>query len=184
MSTGPSASASGQSLHGDPARRVRIPEASGRLGKLLASVLVAGLVLFHGRMLWQRVASFSLFEPWVALRWAAAALLLGAFVSLQRTGISVLWGHKALILWLLVLLCHAGAVAPPDGHQALAEPGLLLAVSLWGFALRAILGELKRLVASAPPSLAPFSSAACPPGLPCAPGSLTRLSPRPPPADG
>ncbi len=133
-------------------------------------------------MLWQRIVSFTLFEPWVALRWAAATLLFAAFVYLQRAGISVFWGHRALILWLLVLLCHAGAMAPADGHQPLAEPGLLLAVSLWGFALRAILGELERLAGGRIPDFAPLLPAGHPPARPCAPGFLEPLSPRPPPA--
>ena len=154
----------------------------GRIGRFLAAGLVAGLVLFHSQLLWQRIASFTLFEPLVAVRWCAAMLLLAGFVGLQRAGVSVIWGHKALILWLLVLLCHAGAVSPASGHQPLAEPGLLLAISLWGFALRVILGELDRLAGGGVPLGARLLPTDRPPGLPRDPRFLEPLSPRPPPA--
>lgn len=153
----------------------------GRLGKLLATGMVAALVLLHGQLLWQRIASLTLFEPLVALRWGVAALLSAAFVYLHRAGISVVWGHKALILWLLVLLCHAGMVAPAPDHQPLAEPGVLLALSLWGFALRAILGELDRLAGGIVPRFAYVRPAGRPPGPARATAFLEPLSPRPPP---
>ena len=152
----------------------------GRIGRFLAAGLVAGLVLFHSQLLWQRIASFTLFEPLIALRWGVAALLLAGFVYLQRAGVSVIWGHKALILWLLVLLCHAGTVSPAWGHQPLAEPELLLAISLWGFALRVILGELDRVAVVRLIARLPLSGR--PPGVPCDPRFLEPLSPRPPPA--
>lgn len=143
---------------------------------------MVALALFHGHLLWQRIESFSLFEPWVALRWGAAALLLAGFGFLQRAGVSVVWGHKAQVLWLLVLLLHAGAVAPIEGHQPLAEPGLILAVSLWGFALRAILGELDRRVGGALPLFARARAADRAPGPANRVGFLEPLSARPPPA--
>ncbi len=152
----------------------------GRLGKLVGTALVVALTLFHSQLLWQRIATLTLFEPLVALRWSAAALLLAGFVVLQRSGVSVIWGHKALILWLLVLLCHAGTMSPV-GQQPLAEPGLLLSLSLWGFALRAILGELDRLAGGGSPHLVRILPASRPPGLPTDPRVLDPLSPRPPP---
>ena len=142
--------------------------------------LVAGLTLFHSQLLWQRITSLTLFEPMVALRWGAAALLIAGFVYLQRAGVSVVWGHKALVLWLLVLLCHAGVVWPAGGHQPLAEPELLLALSLWGFALRALLTERDRLVEDVL-LIARLRPVGRPPGLPCDPWLLASLSPRPPP---
>ncbi len=157
------------------------PGVKRRLGQLLATGLVAGLALFHSQLLWQRIASFTLFEPLIAVRWGTAVLLLAGFVRLQRAGVSVIWGHKALILWLLVLLCHAGMVAPVEGYQPLAVPGLLLAISLWGFALRAILGELDRLAGGGGPLFARIPPASRPPGLPRDSLFLEPLSPRPPP---
>lgn len=167
---------------GDAARALSRPGIVGRAGRFLATGLVAGLALFHSQLLWQRIADLTLFEPLVALRWSAAVLLAAGFAYLHRAGVSVLWGHKALILWLLVLLCHAGTVAPAEGvHQALAEPGLLLAVSLWGFALRAVLGDLGREFGGAPrrARFLPASRLGRPRRDP---RFLEPFSPRPPPA--
>ncbi len=152
-----------------------------RLARLLAAGLVVGLALFHSQLLWHRIASFTLFEPLIAVRWGIAALLLAGFACLQRAGVSVIWGHKALILWLLVLLCHSGAVGLAEGHQLLAEPGVLLAFSLWGFTLRVILGDLDRMAGRVVPQLAGFLLSDRPPGLPADPGCLGSLSPRAPP---
>ena len=159
----------------------RGPSVTGRLGRFLATSLVASLAFFHSHLLWQRIASFTLFEPLVALRWGGAALLFAGFVCLQRAGISVIWGHKALILWLLVLLCHAGAIAPVEGHQPLAEPGLLLAVS---FSELCPVDDPRR-------SSTAWASATRPPRgscrhtiwplYPATPRFLEPLSPRPPP---
>ncbi len=147
----------------------------------MATGLVVFLALFHSQLLWNRIASFTLFEPLVALRWGIAALLLVGFVFLQRAGVSVIWSHKALILWLLVLLCHAGAVGPIEGHQPLAEPGVLLALSLWGFTLRVVFGEFDRPAGGAVPLSAGLLLSDRPPGLPGDPGCLGPLSPRAPP---
>jgi len=169
-------------LVGDAARRLRATGSRRRLSRFVAAGLVAGLALFHSQLLWQRIASFTLFEPLVALRWGIAALLLAGFVCLERAGVSVIWGHKAMILWLLVLLCHAGMVAPVGSHPPLAEPGLLLALSVWGFALRLILGELDRLFGGTAPLFARLLPASRTPALPRDPRFRELLSPRPPPA--
>ncbi len=179
MSTAYSASVRRWSLTGGPARRARVLDRRRRLGQVLVSGLAAGLALFHGQLLWQRVASFTLLEPLVAMRWGAALPILAGFVYLQMVGISVVWGHKALILWLLVLLVHAGMM-PAAGYQPPAEPGLLLALSLWGFALRAIFGERDR--PAGVPGLVRILSARRAPRSPRETGFLDSLSPRPPPA--
>ncbi len=169
-------------LNSGPARRARAFDLRRCLGRVLASVLVAGLALLHGQLLWQRIASYTLLEPLVALRWGVAMLILAGFVYLRRAGISIVLGHKALILWLLVLLIHAGMVVPIESHQPRAEPGLLLAISLWGFALRAILGERGHLAGGRVPRRVRILPAGRPPGLPSEPELLASLHPRPPPA--
>lgn len=157
------------------------PSVKRRLGQLAGSSLLIVLTMFHSQLLWKRITTLTLFEPLVALRWFTAALLLAGFVYLRRAGVSVIWGRKALILWLLVLLCHAGAMSPTD-HLPLAEPGLLFALSLWGFALRAILNELDRLTAERDRSFSWTLVVSRPPGLLADPRVLQLLSPRPPPA--
>lgn len=180
MASAPKAASHRQPHLKGAARTSRRPSVMGRLGRFLATGLVAVLALLHSQLLWQRIASFTLFEPLVALRWGAAVLLLAGFVYLQRAGVSVIWGHKALVLWLLVLLCHAGAVAPVESHQPLAEPGLLLAISFWSFALWAILGMSDRL-GNGNITFPRILSAGNLPALPRDPRFLELLSPRPPP---
>ncbi len=169
-------------LSSGPAKRARALDAKRYLGKALASGLVAGIALLHGQMLWQRIASFTLLEPLVALRWGAAALIFAGFVCLRRAGISIVLGHKASVLWLLVLLLHASTVAPAEGHQPLAEPGLLLAISLCGFALQTILGERDRLTGGRASDRVRMLPAGRPPGLPHEAEFAASLYPRPPPA--
>lgn len=159
------------------ARRTGTAGVARRLGKLLASGLVAALVLAHGQLLWQRIASSTLFEPWVALRWALTIAAIAGFIRLQRAGISIVWGRQALILWLLVLVCHAGVLSPAGDRQPLVEPSLLLAVSLSGLALQAIFGGRRAAMAIAPRARVARRPAVRPRALIL----LEPLSPRPPP---
>lgn len=102
-----------------------------RLGGLFG---VAALVLFHLLLLWRRLEDLSLLEPPVILRWLATVALLGALVYLGRSGIPLLRGRKALVLWLLVLLLHVSVAAPgPAGEPdsgGLAEAALQLTLAL------------------------------------------------------
>ena len=175
MSTAPPETAVSATSNPGPAGRSNAGRSNA--GRALAAGLIAGLTLYHGLLLGQRIADLTLLQPLVALRWGAAALLAIGLIQLQRSGVSLLWGRRALILWLLVLLLHAGSV-PAVGVQLLAEPGLLLPLSFWAFALRAVLGDRRWATAPAP----------CLPALrdrpgrpPREPGLLAPLSPRAPP---
>lgn len=153
----------------------RAPDSRHRLGKAVTATLVGGLALFHGQLLWQRIESFTLLEPLVALRWSAAVLAFAGFIHLQRSGASLVRDRKALVLWLLVLMLHAGL--PAGAPQPLVEPGMLLVLSLWSIAL--LLGGLggHLLERRTAQRLAPCHSK-----IPCAAGFFDPLSPRPPPA--
>ena len=61
----------------------RVGELHRRLGKIVASGLVAGLAIFHAALLWERILSFSLLDPAVAVRWGIVAV---AFAFSIRTG--------------------------------------------------------------------------------------------------
>ncbi|RPH37119.1 MAG: hypothetical protein EHM91_15420, partial [Planctomycetota bacterium] len=98
-----------------------------RLASSLGLAAVASLVLLHASILWDRLANGRMSEPGVALRWLAAGVLVAALVALRRRGVSILWGRRALVLWLLVLLLHAGAAAPLDPTPRFG-PGQLLVV--------------------------------------------------------
>jgi len=78
----------------------------------LALVAIATLVLLHMAVLWDRVVHGRLTDPEVGLRWLGAAVLIAGLLVLRRLGIPLLWGRRALVFWLLVLLLHAGATAP------------------------------------------------------------------------
>ncbi len=163
----------------DPGSAGRSTNLRRLAGRLAAAGLVVGLALYHGQLLGQRIADLTLLEPLVALRWGAAALLVFGLLHLQRAGVSLVWGRRALILWLLVLLLHAGSVPVVD-VQLLAEPGLLLTLPFWAFALRVILGERREAAGAPPPAFLPaFRDRPARP--PREPGLLAPLSPRAPP---
>ena len=81
--------------------------------------LTALLALFHGRLLWQRLADGSLLQPVVIARWAVSAFLVVALFQLWSKGRPVLRGRRASVLWLVVVLVHAMA---PGGALPAVEP--------------------------------------------------------------
>lgn len=109
------------------------------------AVVGAFLVYFHALLLWQRVADQTLFEPLVGLRWLGSLALVLAWFTLQRRGIPLLWGRRAAVLWLLVLLLHVSLPAPatldpvalftPDEAPA---PGLIVLPVAAGLSLLAV----------------------------------------------
>lgn len=162
----------------------RSPSARAWAGRCTLAVIATralwiALLWLHGYLLWERITDLTLFEPQVALRWGIAALMIATLIRLQYLGVPLFRGRRALIFWLVILLLHAGsATAAGSRLQVVADSGLLIAVSLWFLALE-LLGERTRAVALVlrrtwTPRLAPAR-------LPCAPGSLDPLSPRPPP---
>ncbi|HSD28508.1 MAG TPA: hypothetical protein VLL75_14495 [Vicinamibacteria bacterium] len=149
----------------------------------LGLTAVALLVVLHASILWDRVVQGRLSDPGVALRWLMAAALTVALLALRRRGVSLFWGRRALVFWLLVLLLHAGASVPQDPGErlapeqllfvvpaAVAPVWLLLVLFVW-LACRALAGpavSLARARRDAVPALRR--------------GSLVALAPRAPPA--
>lgn len=92
---------------------------------LLAGAAALGavfLVLFHSWLLWLRLSDFAILEPTIALRWLGALVLLVALLWLRRAPGSLLWGRKAVVFWLLVLLLHTnGLVGSLQGGRD--DPG-------------------------------------------------------------
>lgn len=147
---------------------------------------------YHALLLWQRVASLTLLEPAVALRWVAGLVLLLALVRLRRAGVPLFWGRKALVFWVLVLLLHAAGAAPIPSEVAIElalQPGAdllyILPAALTALALAGLL--LAALAPGSRPGLAPSA-----PRLQLARAAgaarvsrrslLAPLAPRPPPA--
>ncbi len=94
----------------------------------VTALLIAG---FHAGLLGRRLFGAEL-DAAVLARWGGALLLLAVALWLRRRGVSLLWGRQALVLWLLVLLLHAGGA--PDSAQTAA--GFVIPVCALGLALR------------------------------------------------
>src|SRR5262245_61726983 len=75
------------------------------------------LVGFHVALLLADLAGGRLFDPIVAGKWAAAAVLCCALAAFWRVGVPLLWGRKAAALWLLVLVLHVGVQTPVDENE-------------------------------------------------------------------
>lgn len=151
---------------------------------------MALVALYHAFLLWQRVADLTLFEPVIAARWLATLVLLLGLFRLHRRGVPLIWGRKALVFWLLVLLLHVSFYGPlAEGVEAsldiqraglmLALPATFVAVAMAAVCLAllaAFLGE---------PALersATFTPLEAPGGPSLRTGWTLQLACRPPPA--
>jgi hypothetical protein len=80
----------------------------------LGRLAFALLVLFHVCLLWTHLVAGRAFEPGTALRWLVAAGVLAGFRALSRRGLPLVFGRRAVALWLLVILIHCHAVWTGD----------------------------------------------------------------------
>ncbi len=124
------ASAERRSVNAMARRRVasRDEALTPRLRSLVSGLglaAVASLVVLHVSILWARITQGRLGEPLIALRWGAAFVLLLALLALRRRGVPLLWGRRALVFWLLVLVLHAGTGVPQDSTPRVAPEQLL-----------------------------------------------------------
>ncbi len=101
---------------------------SRSLVSALGLAAAASLVLLHVSILWARITQGRLGEPVIALRWGAAFVLLLVLLALRRRGVPLLWGRRALVFWLLVLVLHAGIGVPQDTGARTAPEQLLFVV--------------------------------------------------------
>ncbi len=81
--------------------------------------LTAALAIFHGGLLWQRLTDGSLLQPVVVVRWAVSALLVLALFKLWSSGLPLVRGRRAGVLWMVVVLLHAFT---PGGALPAVEP--------------------------------------------------------------
>ena len=121
------------------------------------------VVLYHAILLWQRVADLTLLEPAIAARWLATLLLLLGLFRLHHRGVPLIWGRKALVFWLLVLLLHVSFYGPlAEGVEAnfdieraglmLALPATVVVVALAAVCLALLAGFLGVLAVQSPPT--------------------------------
>jgi hypothetical protein len=80
--------------------------------RVAACAAVVALVGFHAWLLFARLSSARPLAAEEAARWILGAGLLAAFLALNRLGVPLLWGRKAIVLWLLVVALHGSAAAP------------------------------------------------------------------------
>lgn len=143
------------------------------------------LVLFHVWLLWTHIVAGKAFEPGTALRWLVAVGVLAGFRALSRHGLPVLFGRRAVVLWLLVILIHCHAVWTGDVVMAdLALPETIHALSqLTGSisVIGAMIAVLFAAHAAASPTMRRvLLEPAIVAGLP-ADGVVLSFAPRPPP---
>jgi hypothetical protein len=88
--------------------------ALGALGR----VGLAALIAFHAWLLGAHLVGGQAFEPATAVRWMLAVLVLAGFRALGRRGLPLLFGRRAVVLWMLVVVIHCSAAW--DGAAAAA----------------------------------------------------------------
>jgi hypothetical protein len=86
----------------------------GWVRQTASRVLFASLLVYHAGLLGTHVLDGRLLHPATSMRWFAGAFLLTGFLALRRLGVPLVWGRKAVVLWLLVVFLH--------GHAALSPP--------------------------------------------------------------
>jgi hypothetical protein len=152
----------------------------------LAAVAGALLVGFHGWLLASQFASGELTDASSLSRWAIAAGLGGVLWYLNRQGISVVWGRKAVAVWLLVAALHAPAatdrLSGADLTAANELAAVLVQVSAGAIVLATLIGSLFALTGVRVISGPGFLVAAPPPPRKRPSAQRTLLSPRPPPS--
>jgi hypothetical protein len=79
---------------------------------------VSALASFHVWLLVTQFGTGTISDPDVAFRWVAGALILTGFALLRRLGIPLLWGRRAVVLWLFVVLLHLHAFGSPTDWAA------------------------------------------------------------------
>ncbi|MEI6667156.1 MAG: hypothetical protein WCP29_03295 [Acidobacteriota bacterium] len=154
--------------------------------KTAAGLAVAMLGAFHGWLLWTHLVGGKALEPRTAVRWVVAALVLVGFRALQRHGLSLFWGKRAIVLWLLVVVLHCHAVwngEPVTVQLGVPESISLLAqltapaASILGLLCFALIGALLAHRVGQPCYVPATVRIA---GLPAS-GYVFRFAPRPPP---
>jgi hypothetical protein len=75
------------------------------------SLVGTALAVFHVWLFAGQVWSGALADPNLILRWLIAAGLIGGLVILRRQGESIIFGRKAIAIWVLAALLHGPAFA-------------------------------------------------------------------------
>lgn len=156
-----------------------------RFVRLTLAVAGVALAAFHAWLLALQVAAGELNDPWLIVRWLAAAALVAALVAVRRNGESI-WGRMGIAIWVLAALLHGPTIVSDLNTDSLALPetvatsvlqlvsSTVVAIGLWVLAGILAARHSSRSVRSA---FVPAFSAA---GR-LAAGVTPQFSPRPPP---
>ena len=75
------------------------------------SLVATALAVFHIWLFAGQVWSGAIADPSLIFRWLIAAGLIGGLVILKHQGESVIFGRKAVAIWVLAALLHGPAFA-------------------------------------------------------------------------
>jgi len=146
----------------------------------------AALAAFHVWLFAGQVWSGALADPGLIFRWLVAAELVGGLVVLKRQGESLVWGRKAVALWVLTALLHSPALATRiESTGAVPIPEIVVTLTQTAAGLVGLVGLTLFLAGLAthrrPAFVAPGRPAVCV-SLPAWHLSAgCRFAPRPPP---
>ena len=98
--------------------------------RALPAGLVAALIGFHAWLLYDGISTGRILDLDVAARWAAGLALTGVLVVFWRLGVPLLRGRKAVVLWALVVVLHAHAMATRPVALGAETPATQVLVSL------------------------------------------------------
>lgn len=76
----------------------------------------AALTAFHVWLFAGQVWSGALTDPSLAFRWVLAIGLVAGLLLIRRQGASLVWGRKAIAMWVLAALLHGPALASRAGE--------------------------------------------------------------------
>ena len=149
------------------------------------TLAVAGgaLGLFHLWLLVTQVSDGRLADPAALARWAVAAGLVWGLVAIRRQGVPMLWGRKAISIWLLAALLHAPALAERMDATGFDLPTVVVTiveVTLGaGIALASLIAFRRRRFQ--PPVSVAWAESGHSPLISLPAAGCFALSPRPPP---
>jgi hypothetical protein len=117
----------------------------GYLDVMVRRILTATgalLALFHVWLFASQMADGHLTDAGLLLRWAVAIALVAGLWQLRRQGASLVWGRKAVSVWLLAAVLHGPAlrdrVAAADSPTASDIAAVLVQVTS-GLTIAAVL---------------------------------------------
>lgn len=93
------------------------------------SLVGAALAVFHVWLFAGQVWSGALADPSLIFRWLVAAGLIGGLVMLKRQGESLIFGRKAVAIWVLAAVLHGPALASRTETGAAPIPEAVVALA-------------------------------------------------------